>query len=85
MQKSHLKVRYFHLHLLDYTIFLLKFLLNDMLILTTNNSLHVLVDCHTLFVDGTFKATPRIYQQLWTINGQYQGYYCDTSVCFTRR
>ena len=55
MQKLHLKVRYFHLNLLDYTIFLLKFLLNGMVILTTNNSLHVLADCHTLFVEGTFK------------------------------
>ena len=46
----------------------------DMVILTTNNNLRVLADCHTLFMDGTFKVAPRIYQQLWTIHGQYQGY-----------
>ena len=45
-----------------------------MVIFTTNNNPYVLADCQILFMDGTFKAAPQIYQQLLSIHGQNHAY-----------
>ena len=46
----------------------------EMVILSTDSSLQILATTDTLLMDGTFKAAPKIYKQLFTIHGVYRGH-----------
>ena len=37
----------------------------------TDNELNIIGQCHTLYVDGTFKTAPFPYKQIFTIHGVY--------------
>ena len=57
----------------------LRFLLettaeNDMIIFATDANLRRLSACDTVYMDGTFKACPKLYSQLFTIHGLHNGY-----------
>ena len=43
----------------------------DMVVLSTDDNLRLLAKSQIIFVDGTFKAAPRLYRQLLTIHGLY--------------
>jgi len=59
---------------LDGEPFVLPHVNNDMVIFTTDKSLEVLTKCSTVYVDGTFKSCPKLYTQLYTIHGLFNGY-----------
>lgn len=46
---------------------------NRMLIFTTDNNLGILNKSHTSFVDGTFEIAPKLFYQVFTINGIFRG------------
>ena len=42
-----------------------------MIVFMTSDNLLVLAECPVLFMDGTFKAAPNMFSQLFTIHGLY--------------
>ena len=44
---------------------------DDMIVFTTTDNLLALAECPVLFMDGTFKAAPSMFSQLFTIHGLY--------------
>ena len=44
---------------------------DDMVVFMTSDNLLVLAECPVLFMDGTFKAAPSMFSQLFTIHGLY--------------
>ena len=55
-----------------------RFLLHqgsDMIIFATDQFLRLLAECDTIFMDGTFKAAPKQFKQLYTIRGTYRGHF----------
>ena len=46
-----------------------------MIIFSTTSNLRVLAQSSWAFMDGTFKATPRIYTQLYSIHGLYREHF----------
>ena len=59
---------------LDGDTFVLPNINNDMLIFTTNSNLQFLSRCSTIYVDGTFKARPTLFAQLYSIHGLFGGF-----------
>ena len=61
-----------------------RFLLHqdaDMVILATDENLQLLADSEILFLDGTFKAAPRLYRQLFSIHGLHHGHCLPLVYC----
>jgi hypothetical protein len=44
---------------------------NDILMFSTSKNLENLVQCKTVYIDGTFKTCPKLYTQLFTMHGLY--------------
>ena len=44
---------------------------DDMIVFTTTDNLLALAECPVIFMDGTFKAAPSMFSQLFTIHGLY--------------
>ena len=47
---------------------------NEIAIFATDENLNVLRDCTTIYMDGTFRACPRPYSQVFTIVGNLHGF-----------
>lgn len=48
---------------------------NDMILLGTDNNLEMLAAADTIFMDGTFKISPRLFTQLFTLHIIYMGFF----------
>lgn len=44
---------------------------NRIIIFGTRENLDFLAKCHSWYMDGTFNIAPRLFQQLYTIHGEY--------------
>ena len=54
-----------------------RFLLHksEYLIFATDANLRTLAECETIFMDGTFNSAPKLFKQLYSIHGLYQGHF----------
>jgi hypothetical protein len=52
-----------------------------LVILTIRKFLKVLQQCDSIYVDGTFRTTPRPYEQFLTIHGLYNGFVVPLVFC----
>ena len=53
----------------------------DILMFATDSNLRQLAATRTIFMDGTFKSTPRLFTQLFTIHGQYREHIVPLVYC----
>lgn len=58
---------------------------NRLLLFYSNNDLSILCRSPTIFMDGTFKAAPRLFYQLYTIHGTVGPYVYPLVYCLTTR
>ena len=54
----------------------LQFARNDwgLAIFATHQNIQVMSECSDLYMDGTFRSTPRPYEQIFTVHGNYRGH-----------